>query len=63
MTQVSQLNKNHTVTPNGAIFRTDKKGFLPELMEKIYNDRVIYKRKALNASQLYEDTKDKVQEL
>ena len=55
----SFLPENTTITPNGAIFRTDKKGFLPELMEKIYNDRVIYKRKALNASQLYEDTKDK----
>ena len=55
----SFLPKDTTITPNGAIFRTDKKGFLPELMEKIYNDRVIYKRKALNASQLYEDTKDK----
>ena len=55
----SFLPKDTTITPNGAIFRTDKKGFFPELMEKIYNDRVIYKRKALNASQLYEDTKDK----
>ena len=37
----SFLPKDTTITPNGAIFRTDKKGFLPELMEKIYNDRVI----------------------
>jgi len=55
----SFLPKDTTITPNGAIFRTDKKGFFPELMEKIYNDRVIYKRKALKSSQLYEDTKDK----
>ncbi|PCH60138.1 MAG: DNA polymerase [Candidatus Neomarinimicrobiota bacterium] len=49
-----------TMTPNGAMYRiTGRRGFLPELMEKIYTDRVIYKRKALNASQLYEDTKDK----
>ena len=26
----SKLNKHHTVTPNGAVFRTDKKGFLPQ---------------------------------
>ena len=43
----SFLPKDTTITPNGAIFRTDKKGFFPELMEKIYNDRVIYKRKSI----------------
>ena len=48
-----------TVTPNGACFRTDIKGFLPELMEKFYNDRVKFKRYMLEAKQRYEDTKDK----
>ena len=47
------------MTPNGAIFRTDKKGFLPELMEKMYNDRVKFKRKMLEVKQEYENTKDK----
>jgi DNA polymerase elongation subunit (family B) len=32
--------KNTTMTPNGALFRTDKKGFLPEMMQKMYDDRV-----------------------
>ena len=50
---------NQTITPNGAVYRTDVKGFLPELMEKIYNDRVIYKKKALDAQRQYEKTKDK----
>ena len=48
-----------TVTPNGACFRTDIKGFLPELMEKYYTDRVKFKRYMLEAQQRYEDTKDK----
>ena len=48
-----------TVTPNGACFRTDIKGFLPELMEKFYTDRVKFKRYMLEAQQRYEDTKDK----
>ena len=48
-----------TVTPNGACFRTDIKGFLPELMEKYYTDRVKFKRYMLEAKQRYEDTKDK----
>ena len=55
----SKLNKHHTMTPNGALFRTDKKGFLPQLMEDMYNTRTEYKRKMLEAKQEYENTKDK----
>ena len=50
--------KNTTMTPNGAFFKTNVKGFLPELMEDMYNDRVIYKKKILEAKQQYEDTKE-----
>ncbi len=49
----------HCMTPNGAYFRKDKRGFLPELMEKIYNDRVTYKKLLLETQQRYEDTGDK----
>jgi hypothetical protein len=31
------------------MYRKDVRGFLPELMEKMYNDRVVYKEKMLNA--------------
>jgi len=54
----TQLNKNHTITPNGALFKTDTKGFLPDIMETMYNDRVTFKRKMLEAKQEYENTKD-----
>ena len=47
-----------TITPNGALYRTDKKGFLPEMMQDIYDDRTIYKKKMLQAKQDFEDTKD-----
>ena len=50
---------NVTITPNGAQFRTDKKGFLPELMDKLYKERVIYKKKMLEAKNLYQQTGDK----
>jgi DNA polymerase elongation subunit (family B) len=53
--------KNDTeycMTPNGAFFRKDVKGFLPELMESMYNDRVKYKKLMLQAEQEYEDTKN-----
>ena len=51
-------NTEHCMTPNGAFFRKDIKGFLPELMEQIYNDRVKYKKLLLQAEQEYEDTKN-----
>jgi DNA polymerase elongation subunit (family B) len=54
----TKLNKNHTITPNGALFRTDKRGFLPELMQSMYDDRVKYKRLLLQAKQEYENTKN-----
>jgi DNA polymerase elongation subunit (family B) len=46
----------YCMTPNGAFFRKDKRGFLPELMEGMYNDRVKYKRLMLDAQQEYENT-------
>jgi DNA polymerase elongation subunit (family B) len=41
------------------MYRKDVRGFLPELMEKIYNERVIFKKKMLAAEQEYEKTKNK----
>ena len=52
------LPDNTTITPNGALYRKDIKGFLPEMMQEIYNDRTVYKKKMLEAKQQYEDTKD-----
>ena len=40
------------------LFKTNKKGFLPEIMESMYNDRVKYKKLMLQSKQEYEDTKD-----
>ena len=51
-------NKDYCMTPNGALFRRDIKGFLPEIMEKVYNDRVKYKKLLLEAKQEFEDTGD-----
>jgi DNA polymerase elongation subunit (family B) len=51
--------KDYAVCPNGAMYRKDVRGFLPELMEKMYNDRVVFKKKMLEAKQQYEKTKTK----
>ena len=52
------IDGEFAVCPNGAQFRKDVRGFLPELMETIYNERTIYKKKMLAAKQQYEDTKN-----
>ena len=48
--------KEYAVCANGAMYRKDVRGFLPELMEKIYKDRTIYKKKMIEAKQQYEKT-------
>jgi DNA polymerase elongation subunit (family B) len=49
---------NQTMTPNGALFTRNKHGFLPELMQKMYNDRKGTKKQMLQAAQKFEQTKD-----
>jgi DNA polymerase elongation subunit (family B) len=46
------------ITPNGAMFKTDGPGFLPRLMENMYNDRVKFKTLEFQAKQEYQKTKD-----
>jgi DNA polymerase elongation subunit (family B) len=41
------------------MFRKDVRGMLPELMEKMYNERVIFKKKMIEAKKAYEKTKTK----
>ena len=53
-----ETNRDYCMTPNGALFRRDIKGFLPEIMENVYNDRVKYKKLLLEAKQEFEDTGD-----
>ena len=48
------VDGEYCVCANGAQYRKDVRGFLPELMEKIYTERVIYKKKMLVAKQEYE---------
>jgi len=57
-----EMYQDNAICPNGAMYRKDKRGFLPELMEKIYKDRTIYKKKMLEAKQQYEKTKTKTLE-
>jgi len=47
-----------TLTPNGQFFRTDVQGFLPKMMEEMYDDRKKFKKMMLKAQQEYENEKD-----
>ena len=53
-------DRNVTIAPNGAMFRRDKQGFLAELMEKMYGDRVVFKKKSIEAKKEYQKTKDPI---
>ena len=56
------MYSDYAVCPNGAMYRKDVRGILPELMEKMYNERVIFKNKMIEAKKQYEKTKTKVLE-
>ena len=46
--------KGCTVCANGTLYDTTFQGFLPKLMEKIYKERTIYKKKMIAAKKQYE---------
>lgn len=47
-----------TCTSNQQFFRTDKRGFLGEIMDDMYKGRVVYKKKALEAKKKLELAKE-----
>ena len=53
-------DKGCTITPNGAMFKIDNQGFLPKIMEKMYNDRVEFKKLEFEAKKNYQKTKDPI---
>lgn len=46
---------NYSMAANGQMFRKDKHGFLPELMNKFYNERKAAKKKSLEYKKKLED--------
>jgi DNA polymerase elongation subunit (family B) len=50
-----EMYKDYAVCPNGAMYRKDVRGFLPELMEKIYKERTVYKKKMLDEKKKLEE--------
>ena len=56
---LNELSSLHcTLTPNGQFFTKERHGFLPEIMETMYNDRSAYKKKAITAKKELEKETD-----
>jgi DNA polymerase elongation subunit (family B) len=53
---------NRCVAANGCLYDKSKRGIFPELVEKIFTDRQIYKKKMLEAKQQYEKAPTKALE-
>jgi len=51
-TALKQMNR--TVTPNGRMYSTGDQGFLAAIMQRMYDDRVEYKKKMIHAKQEYQ---------
>jgi DNA polymerase elongation subunit (family B) len=54
-----EVPEGYGLAANGCFFKKDKQGFLPEIMERMYNDRVVYKEKMIAAQKEYEKSKSK----
>ena len=49
-----KIEGEYCVCANGAQYRKDVHGFLPEMMQKIYDERTIYKKRMLKSKQALE---------
>jgi len=59
LNQEIDISNDYATCANGAQYRKDVRGFLPELMDKMYGDRVIFKEKMIEAKKQYEKTPTK----
>jgi len=50
----TEIDGEFAVCANGAQYRKDVQGFLPLMMQKMYDSRVIFKKKMIKAKQEYE---------
>lgn len=50
---------NYSTTANGCLFDQSNEGFLPALMSRMYDDRVLFKKKMIECKKAYEALDDK----
>jgi len=53
-----EITGDKTVCPNGARFRKDKQGFFPEILESLYDERVIWKNRMTEYQKEFEKCDD-----
>ena len=59
MKKIKELkDQDYCIAANGTLYRKDKQGFLPELMEKMYKERSTYKKLMIEAQQKKEKNPD-----
>ena len=56
LNQEIEVDKQYATCANGAQYRKDVHGFLPEMMRKMYDSRVIFKKRMIKAKKQYEKT-------
>jgi DNA polymerase elongation subunit (family B) len=54
-----QAQGQYCMAANGHYFKRDKQGFLPAMMQRMYDDRSLYKKKMIEAQKAYEKETDK----
>ena len=52
------VQSHYATTPNGARFSKRKQGFLPEILENLYDERVLWKNKMIEHQKEFETTDD-----
>ena len=55
-----EIDGEYAVCANGAQYRKDVRGFLPELMDKMYKERVVFKKKMLKSKQALVDIEEEM---
>ena len=56
--EIMPIAEGYSLAPNGYYFSNKEQGFIPQMIEKIFIDRVQYKDKMLEAQKAYEATND-----
>lgn len=52
--KLDSRHSNYAICPNGSMYRKDVQGFLPKIMEDMFNERSAYKKKMLEYQKQYE---------
>lgn len=52
--EIKPEHKNYSICANGSMYYKDQQGFLPRIMEEMFNERVVYKKKMLEYQKQYE---------